>query len=317
MELRDYERLSREELGARIIQARQQKNAVILVHNYQRLEVQEFADYLGDSLGLSVQASKTKASLIVFCGVDFMAESAKILNPEKKVLIPDNRADCPMAKMVDLEGLRNLKKKHPDAIVVTYVNSTAEVKAESDICCTSANAVEVVKSLKGKKIIFTPDRNLALYTKKMTGADIIPWDGYCYVHDSFSIKHIQDMKRAHPGAFFIAHPETRLEVLEQADLVTSTSGMVKWVEHNLETVESKGVVIGTEVGLVAQLKKKYPDKRIYPLSEKGICRTQKLTTLPKLCWSLENERYEVIIPEEIREKARKSLERMIEIIPAD
>jgi len=316
-DLSEYENLSTEELHARINFARKEKNAVLLVHNYQRLEIQKLADYLGDSLGLSIQAAKTDASLIVFCGVDFMAESAKILSPVKKVVIPDNKADCPMAKMVDLDGLRELKARHPGAVVVTYVNSTAEVKAESDICCTSANAVQVVESLKGKKIIFTPDKNLALYAKKMTGADIIPWEGFCYVHDAFARRDVEAARKSYPDAFFIAHPEAPMEVLDVADLVTSTSGMVKWVDENRSVVDERGVIIGTEVGLVDQLREKYPGKKIYPLFDRAICRTQKLTTLPKVCWSLENEEYTVEIPKHTIEKARTALERMIAIVPDD
>lgn len=316
-DLKEYQKLTAEELRERIMRARKAKNAVLLVHNYQPLEIQEFADYLGDSLGLSIEATKTETSLIVFCGVDFMAESAKILNPEKKVVIPDRRADCPMAKMVDIEELRELKKRYPGAVVVTYVNSTADVKAESDICCTSANAVQVVRSLVDKKIIFTPDKNLALYTKKMTGADIIPWEGFCYVHDAFGDRDVEEALNAHPGAVFIAHPECTMEVLDRADLVTSTSGMVKWVDGNLDTIDKRGVIIGTEVGLVNQLRKKYPSREIHPLFDRGICKTQKLTNLPNLCWALENEQYEVNVPEDIRVKAYSALKRMIDILPQD
>ncbi len=316
-ELSDYERMSPEELRDRILKARREKNAVLLVHNYQRMEVQGLADFLGDSLGLSIEAARSDASLIVFCGVDFMAESAKILSPDKKVVIPDRRANCPMALMVDIEILRDLKRKHPDALVVTYVNSTAEVKAESDICCTSSNAVEVVRSLGNRKIIFTPDRNLAMYVQSQTGADIIPWEGFCYVHDNFTRNHLEQALREHPGALFIAHPECRMEVLERADLVTSTSGMVHWTEDNLDLIEQRGVIIGTEIGLVEQLQQRFPESKIYPLSSGGICRTMKLTTLPKVCWAIEKEQYEIDVPRNIREKAYQALKRMIDIRPID
>lgn len=288
-----------------------------MVHNYQRLEIQDLADFLGDSLGLSIEASKSDASLIVFCGVDFMAESAKILSPDKKVLLPDRKANCPMAMMVDIDKLREMKKLYPEAVVVTYVNSTAEVKAESDICCTSSNAVEVVRSLGKRKIIFTPDQNLAIYAKLKTGADIIPWEGFCYVHDAFTVRDVEVALNEHPSALFIAHPECQMEVLNRADLVTSTSGMVKWVAENLDIVDQRGVIIGTEVGLVNQLNKRFPGRKIYPLFDRSICWTMKLTTLAKVCWSIENEQYEITVPEDIREKAYTALKRMIDIRPLD
>jgi len=316
-DIKEYEQLPKEELRLRIMRAKSQKNAVLLVHNYQKLEIQELADHLGDSLGLSIQATKTKADLIVFCGVDFMAESAKILNPEKKVILPHGKADCPMAKMVEIDALRQMKELYPEAVVVTYVNSSAEVKAESDVCCTSANAVEVVRSLPGKKIIFTPDKNLAIYAQYMTKADIIPWEGFCYVHDAFSSRDVIVARNSYPQAMFIAHPECAMEVLEMADHITSTAGMVKWVEDNQEIVNKFGVIIGTEVGLVDQLKKRFPEGKIYPLFDRAICATQKLTNLSRLCWAMENEQVEITIPEEIRLKAFSALKRMVEILPQE
>ena len=316
-DLKNYQNLPHEELRRRILRAKQVKNAVILAHNYQPLEIQDMADILGDSLGLSIEAAKTDSSLIVFCGVNFMAESAKILNPQKKVVIPNPKANCPMARMVDIEGLRALKKKHPDALVVTYVNSTAEVKAESDICCTSANAVQIVKFLGNQRIIFTPDKNLGTYVQRMTGADIIYWEGFCYVHDAFTIRDVDVAQYEYPGAVFIAHPECHIEVLEKADLVTSTSGMIKWVTQNQGIVNDIGVIIGTEVGLVHQLQRKYPQGKIYPLFDKAICKTMKLTTLPHLCWALENEEVEMIVPEDIRQRAYTALKRMLDILPDD
>ena len=311
----EYKNLPQEELKRRILRAKKLKNAVFLVHNYQRLEIQELADYLGDSLGLSIRASKTDSPLIVFCGVDFMAESAKILNPEKKVILPHPKADCPMAKMVDIDALRKMKAEYPGAVVVTYVNSTAEVKAESDICCTSANAVEVVRSLGNRKIIFIPDRNLALYVKKITGADILPWEGFCYVHDSFARRDVEVARNDYPDSVFIAHPECPMEILEQADLITSTSGMVNWVDENQDVVNTRGVIIGTETGLVDQLTAKYPAGKIYPLFDRAVCATQKFITLPRLCWSIENELSEVTIPEEVRVRAHSALQRMVEVLP--
>ena len=310
-----YRRLPENALTERINRLRIEKNAVILAHNYQELKVQNIADYIGDSLGLSIEATETDASIVVFCGVDFMAESAKILNPDKRVIIPDNRADCPMARMISAEGLRKMKQLYPEAVVVTYVNSTAEVKAESDICCTSANAVEVVKSLGNKKIIFTPDKNLALYVEKMTGADIIPWEGFCYVHNSFTSMDVNVALEEYPGALFIAHPEAPMDVLDRADLITSTSGMIKWVDRNLDLVAERGVIIGTEIGLVNQILAKHPEARIYPLFDRAICRTQKMIDLPKICWALENEQFEIEIVEETRLRAYNSLKRMIDIVP--
>lgn len=313
MELTEYQKLPPEELKEHISRLRKEKNAVILVHNYQRQEIQVLADFLGDSLGLSIEATRTDSRLIVFCGVDFMAESAKILNPTKKVVLPDRRANCPMALMVDPEGLRALKNKHPDAVVVTYVNSTAEVKAESDVCCTSANAIQVVQTLGDKEIIFTPDANLAEYTRRKTGANIIPWEGFCYVHDAFGELDVEAALREHPGALFIAHPECRWEVLAKADYVTSTSGMIKWVKNNLDLVDRHGVIIGTEIGLVEQLQRIYPGRKIFPLFDKAVCSTQKLVTLPKLCWSLEQEEYEITLPDDILNNAYAALKGMIEI----
>jgi quinolinate synthase len=313
MDVREYSLLSPRELRERIDRARRARNAVILVHNYQRLEVQQIADFLGDSLGLSQEATRTPAQLIVFCGVDFMAQTAKILNPQKTVLIPDQRADCPMAKMIDAPSLLEAKRQYPDAVVVTYVNSTAEVKALSDICCTSTNAVKVVKSLGNRRIIFTPDRNLAEYCRQQTGADIIPWAGYCYVHNEFSAEDVRQAWREHPDAIFIAHPECKSEVLALADVVTSTTGMVNYLRGYESEIRRRGVIVGTEIGLIEQLQGIYPQAPIFPLTSNAICATQKLTTLAKVAWAIENMQYEVIVPEEIRVKAFQAVKRMIEI----
>jgi len=315
MELDEYKALSEEELIARINKARKEKNAVILAHNYQRMEVQHIADYRGDSLELSRLAAKTDADLVVFCGVDFMAESAKILAPQKTVLIPDNQATCPMAHMVTPEALIEAKAANPDAVVLAYVNTTAAVKALTDICCTSANSVNVVNSLGEREILFVPDKNLARYTKKVTGADITPWEGYCYVHDTFTVEDVERARAAHPDAVFLVHPESPPDVIELADEVFSTSGMAKYVGSITDEDEKRrGVIIGTEIGLVRQLREQYPDTGIWPLSEIAICGTMKLTTLPKVCWSIETGNYEVNLPEDIIEKARASLERMLEIV---
>jgi len=313
MDLQEYNSLSTTELKSRIAKTKKEKNAVLLVHNYQTQDVQAVADFLGDSLGLARKAETVDADLIVFCGVDFMAETAKILNPDKKVLLPDLRAGCPMAAMIDGETLRAEKEKHPDAVVVTYVNSTAEVKALSDICCTSSNAVKIVQSLGDKEILFTPDRNLALYCKSQTGANIIPWQGHCYVHDNFKVRDVEEAKASHSDALFIAHPECRSQVLELADVITSTSGMVNYIAENQKLIQEKGIIVGTEIGLVEQLIANFPDLPIFPLTQTGICATMKLTTLPKVAWCLEHELNEILLDETIRQQAYTAVKRMLEI----
>ncbi|HDH57528.1 MAG TPA: quinolinate synthase NadA [Bacteroidetes bacterium] len=314
MELREYSLLSNSELRERIARAKADKNAVLLVHNYQRQEVQQIADFLGDSLMLAREAARTNASVIVFCGVDFMAQTAKILNPDKKVLLPDKRADCPMARMIDVSSLRKMKEKYPDAVVVTYINSTADVKALSDVCCTSGNAVKIIKSLGDRQIIFTPDRNLAEYCRLQTGADIIPWDGYCYVHDEFRLKDVEDARRLHPEAIFIAHPECRLEILNRADCIASTTGMVRYVGDHQEEIDQRGIIVGTEIGLVEQLQVNHPELPIFPLTSSAICATQKLTSLIKLAWCIETESNEIVLDEEVRSRAYGAVKRMVEIL---
>lgn len=315
MKQEEYKLLSEQELVERINKARKDKNAVILAHNYQRIEVQHIADFCGDSLELARAAAKTDAALVVFCGVDFMAESAKILAPDKTVLIPDNRATCPMAHMVDPESLLKAKKEHPDAAVMAYVNTTAAVKALTDICCTSSNAMKVAKAIGDREILFVPDKNLASYTKKMTDADIVPWNGYCYVHNAFTVQDVERVRAEYPDAVLIVHPECPPEVVALADHVFSTSGMAQYVASMTgETEKKKGVIIGTEVGLIMQLREKYPDVNLVPLNQFAVCGTMKLTTLDKVCWSIETGNYEVDLPDDVIEKARASLERMLEIV---
>ncbi len=229
MELEAYRKLPEEELAARIQKAKKDRNAIVLAHNYQILEVQQVADYIGDSLGLSRIAAETDADVVVFCGVDFMAESAKILSPEKIVLLPEITATCPMANMVSPEALMKAKEENPDDIVVAYVNTTARVKALVDICCTSANALNVINTLGKKDILFIPDKNLGEYINKTTGAQMKMWDGYCYVHNFFTVQDVRRVREAHPDAVFLVHPESPPEVVELADHVLSTSGMVKYV----------------------------------------------------------------------------------------
>ncbi|TVR58865.1 MAG: quinolinate synthase NadA [Gemmatimonadales bacterium] len=305
----DYTTLPREELRDRILARKAARNAVILGHNYQRVEIQEVSDFLGDSLALSQEAAATDADTIVFCGVHFMAETAKVLSPEKTVLMPDPRAGCPMADFVTGDALRRLQEEHPDAVTVAYVNSTAEVKALSDICCTSSNAVQVVETIDPHRtVLFVPDRNLARYVQEKTGrTNIIAWDGYCYVHDDLVLEELDRARKAHPEALVVIHPEARQELLDQADHVTSTGGMVRMAE------EHDALILGTERGLVDQLRARYPEKTFVPLSGAAVCGNMKLNTLAKLAWCLDHGRHEVVLEEGIRSRAERSLRRMLEV----
>ena len=288
---------------------KKQKKAVILAHVYQRPEIYQVADFIGDSYGLSKQATKTDADIIVFCGVDFMAESAYILNPTKTVLIPTKQANCPMAAMVDVDGLRELKAKYPEAAVVSYVNTTAEVKAESDICCTSSNAVNVVNSLEEKKVIFVPDSNLANYVMRNTDKQIIPWKGWCYVHTKFSPEGIVKAKAKHVEAKVLVHPECVPEVVDLADEVFSTTGMINYVQESPDKI----FIIGTEVGVVERLQQMFPEKTFYQAPPGGTCLQMKKTTLELVLESLEKEQFKVVVPENIRVRAQKALDRMLNV----
>jgi quinolinate synthase len=299
-------------LVERINQLRTQRNAVILAHNYQVGEVQDIADYTGDSLGLSVQASKTHADVIVFCGVHFMAETAAILSPDKTVLLPEKTAGCPMADMINAEQLAALKAQHPDALVVTYVNSTAEVKALSDYCCTSGNAEALVRSLpKDREILFVPDQNLGAYVMEKTGRAMILWPGYCPTHVWIEPEAVEGMRRDYPGAVVLAHPECTAAVRAVADELLSTGQMLKFVP----TSKAKTFIIATEIGIVHTLQKMYPDRTFVPVSRRAVCPNMKKITLEKVLWSLEDMQYRITVPEAIAAKARTSLERMIEIVP--
>ena len=293
----------------KINRLKKQKNAVILAHVYQRPEIYMVADFIGDSYGLSKQATKTNAHIIVFCGVDFMAESAYILNPTKTVLIPTRQANCPMAAMVDVDGLRELKAKYPEAAVVSYVNTTADVKAESDVCCTSANAVNVVNSLAQKKVIFVPDSNLANYVMRHTDKQIIPWNGWCYVHNKFSPEGIVQSKAKHVDAKVLVHPECVAEVVDLADEVFSTTGMINYVKESPDNT----FIIATEVGVVEQLRQMFPEKTFYQAPPGGTCLQMKKTTLELLLESLEKEQFKVVVPENIRVRAQKALDRMLNV----
>ena len=286
-----------------------ERNAVILSHFYTRREVQEVADFVGDSLSLCKAAVNSKADVIVFAGVHFMAESASIISPEKLVLLPVPDAGCPMADMVTAESLRNAKEKHPDAAVVCYVNSSAAVKAESDICCTSANAINVVNSIENREILFIPDKNLGAFVSLHTDKKIHLWPGFCHVHDNIRDDDIKELRKLHPDAKFLAHPECRPQVLIFADRILSTSGIMK----EAGSLGSTEFIIGTEREIVQNLKAKYPDKKFYPVSEKAFCYNMKKITLESILNSLQNMEYEVHVPEHVRAKARKALDRMLEI----
>jgi quinolinate synthase len=307
-----------EELIAQINRLRQEKNAVILAHNYQVPEIQDVADVTGDSLGLSLEASKTDADIIVFCGVHFMAESAKILSPEKKVLLPHLGAGCSLADSITPESLDDWKQRYPGYTVVTYVNSTAEVKAESDICCTSANAVSVVRSLDSDKILFTPDRNLGRWVaEQVPEKEIVIYDGACPTHDILRSASVDRTRGEFPDAVIIAHPECRQDVVEIADEVCSTTGMLDAVAKypNVKTF-----IIATENGMLHQLKKRFPDKEFVAADGCIGCRLHcpymKVTGLQDLYFSLAEERFEIKLDEEVIAGARRSLERMM-AVPRD
>ena len=292
----------------KILKLKEEKDAIILAHNYQVGEVQDNADFVGDSLQLSIEASKVPNRIIVFCGVHFMAETAKILNPDKMVLLPDSNAGCPMADMITADQLRELKEKHPGAVVICYVNSTAEVKALSDICCTSSNAIKVVESVpRDKEIIFIPDKYLGSYIQDKTGRKMIFWDGYCPTHVRINAKQIIALKKEHLEAEVVVHPENTPEVIEVADRVESTGGMLKYMKNS----DNKSFIVGTEVGIIHRLKKESPGKQFIPAMAKAICPNMKLINLEKIMWSLEEEETKIVIPEDIALKAKSAIDRMI------
>jgi len=288
-----------------------ERNAILLAHNYQRPEVQDVADLCGDSLELSMKASKTEADIIIFCGVHFMAETASILCPDKRVILPVKDAGCAMADMINAKQLSEKKKEMPSAVVVSYVNTTAEVKAESDICCTSANVLRVVDSIDLSQPIFmTPDRNLARYAKEYSKRENISWwDGYCPIHDSLTVEQVKKVKEEHPDAIFIAHPECRIEVLRLADEIKSTSGMIRYVKES----SHKKFIIATEVGILHPLKKACPDKEFIPADPNMICPDMKKTGLLEIIRALETLEPEVKVSDHIRKKAITAVERMLSL----
>jgi quinolinate synthase len=297
------------ELAGKILELKRKRNAVILVHNYQLGEIQDIADFVGDSLDLSQKAAKTDASVIVFCGVYFMAETASILCPDKTVLLPDMHAGCPMANMITAPQLRAKKKEHPKATVVCYVNSTAAVKAESYICCTSANAIGVVESLIAEEILFVPDQYLGHYVSTKTGKKMILWPGFCPTHVRILPEHIVKLKQEYPQAKVVVHPECRPAVIALADEVLSTSGMIQFARRE----DVRQVIVGTEIGIIHRLRKENPGKQFIPVSEQAICPNMKLITLDKVLWSLEEMAPVVKVPEKIRLKAKQAVDRMLAV----
>ncbi len=300
----------RVELAERIARLKRERNAVILAHNYQLGEVQDVADFVGDSLELSRKAAATEAEVIVFCGVMFMAETAKLLSPERTVLIPDPRAGCPMCDMAPAEAVRKRKADLPGVPVVAYVNTTAAVKAEADICCTSANAAAVVNSLPEQRLLFLPDRNLGLWVQRHTDKEVILWDGYCPTHQRIRAQDISRLKAQHPGAPVVVHPECTPEVIALADEVLSTGQMVRWARET----PAREVIVGTEVGLIHRLQKDSPDKRFLPVTLLTTCPNMKRITLEKVAWALEDMEHPVEVPEDIAGPARRAIERMLEVV---
>ena len=294
----------------KISELKKKHNAVILAHNYQRGEIQDVADFVGDSLGLSQQAARTDADLIVFCGVHFMAETAALLSPDKTVIMPDEHAGCPMASMITARELREKKKLYPNAKVVCYVNTTAAVKAESDVCCTSSNAVKIVSSIpEDEDIIFVPDKSLGAYVSSCLDREMMYWEGYCPTHHRILADQIVKMKSEHPDAEVVVHPECTPDVIALADHVASTTGILNYAKSS----NSKEFVIGTEIGILHRMKKENPDKIFMPVTPLSDCPNMKLNTLEKLLWSLEDIQFVVTVPEEIAVEARKAIQRMLDL----
>ncbi len=301
--------ITRDALITKIQELKKERKAIILAHNYQIPDIQDIADFVGDSFGLSQKVAQTDAELIVFCGVKFMAESAKILSPERTVLLPEKMAGCPMANMVDVEGLRKMKEKYPDAEVVTYVNSTAVVKAESDICCTSSNALKIVEAVDNDQIIFVPDRNLGRYVAERTSKEIIVWDGYCTTHNRVKAEEVLKVKEVNPEAPILVHPECSEGVVELADFVGSTAEILDYAKKS----KADTLIIGTEEGIIHRLKKDSPGKKFFILSPHLICPNMKKTNLEKVYNSLKNLETVIEVPEKIRKKAYEAMKRMLEI----
>lgn len=297
-----------EELVREIFKLKEEKHALILVHNYQQPNLYRVADFIGDSFDLSQRAQETKAELIIFCGVYFMAETAKILNPRARVLIPNPESRCPMVDMITPERLRRRREELGDVVVVAYVNTSAEVKAEADICCTSANVVEVVRAIPlEKRVLLVPDRNLASWAELQSHREVIPWDGYCYVHEEIRLEDVEVARVRYPGVPIIVHPECRPEVVKAADYVASTSGMVRLASGR------RAVILGTEAGMCNRLRREYPGIECHPLSSDAICSDMKRNTLANLLSALQSEKHEVTLPTPVIERAGQALRRMLEV----
>lgn len=300
------------EITQQIEKLKKEKNAVILAHNYQLPEVQDIADFVGDSLGLSMTAAKTDADVIVFCGVHFMAETAKILSPSKTVLLPDRKAGCPLADMIDAESLVALQTEHPQAVTLCYVNTSADVKAHCDYCCTSGNALKMVEHIlkSHDEIIFVPDKYLAHYVSQQVGHPFITWEGFCPTHARILPEDIMRARELHPRAKVLVHPECTPELTKLADVVASTEKMCRYVHEN----EATEFIIGTELGIMHRMKKENPMKHFYPASEKAICPNMKRINLEKILWSLSDMDYQITVPEATMNQARGAIERMLEIV---
>ncbi len=297
------------DIAEKINRLKERRQAVILAHNYQIGEVQDVADFVGDSLELSQMAAKLEADVIVFCGVHFMAETAAILAPDKTILMPALDAGCPMADLITAAELREWKEQYPGRKVVCYVNTSAEVKAECDVCCTSSNAVRVVESVEGEEILFAPDKNLAAYVARYSKKKIIPWDGYCYVHHNIGARDVRGKKEQFPAAEVWVHPECRPEVIDLADKVLSTGKMIK----EARITKKVDILIGTEAGIIHRLKKENPEKNFHPVKELALCSNMKKTDLRKVFRSLEKMKFKVEVPPGISRRARGAIEKMVRI----
>ena len=298
-----------DELIAKIAQLKEERNAVVLAHNYQEDQIQEIADYTGDSLGLSRKAANLEEEVIVFCGVEFMAESAAILSPAKKVLLPERNASCPMAEMISIEDLREIKEDYPQAKVVSYVNSPAAIKAESDVCCTSSNALEVVEKIDSQQIIFVPDRNLGQYVDYNTTKEIIVDIGYCPTHCRVKLPDVNQVRKLYPQAVIAVHPECNLDVIEAADFVGSTAQIIEYANQT----EAQEIVVGTEMGILYKLQEDNPNKTFYILNQGLICHNMKMTTIEDVYLALKEMQYQIEVPKSIRVKAQKALDKMLQL----
>jgi quinolinate synthase len=302
-------KLNKDEIVAEIKRLKEDRNVTILAHNYQIPDVQDLADFVGDSLELSQKAATLDSDVILFCGVHFMAETAAILAPDKTVLIPEIQAGCPMADMITASEMRQWKEEHPGKKVVCYVNTSAEVKAECDVCCTSSNAINVVESLEADEILFAPDKNLAAYVARFTDKRITAWDGYCYVHHNFRLRHVKEMRNQHPEAEIWVHPECRPEVIDLADKVLSTGKMVK----EAKMTDKAEIILGTEEGIIHRLNKLNPNTHFYTLKANAVCRNMKKITLPKVLKALQDMIYRIEVPSDISQRAKGAIEKMVRL----